>query len=166
MSMCICNEEDADKAVGIKTDETNIENAELNKKGYILTAKTIHELFGCTFIATTFRKSFSAGRNGWSAMLYDAKTVKEYFSNDYDIQIVDRVGSGDSFAAGLIYAMAQNMCYQDAIEFATSASCLKHTIQEDYNRTTADDVMKLVQQGGSGRVEQYEKYEDENIINF
>lgn len=153
VDVCICNEEDADKVLGLKSDGTNVENAELNRGGYINIAKTISELYGCKYIATTLRKSYSASRNGWGAMLYDASNIKEFFSREYDIQIVDRVGSGDSFAAGLIYAMTQNMSCQEKIEFATAASCLKHTIEGDYNRTTVEDVMKLVRQGGSGRVE-------------
>ena len=86
-------------------------------------------------------------------MLYDSKTLEAYFSTDYDIQIVDRVGGGDSFAAGLIYAMSQKMDCQDVIEFATAASCLKHTIEGDYNRTTVADVETLLQSGGNGRVQ-------------
>jgi len=153
VDVCICNEEDAEKVLGIKSDGTNVESAELSGRGYINTAKTIYELYGCKFIATTLRKSYSASRNGWSAMLYDADNAKEYFSQEYDIQIVDRVGGGDSFAAGLIYAMVKKMSCQEIIEFATAASCLKQTIEGDYNRTTVEDVLKLVRQGGSGRVE-------------
>lgn len=86
-------------------------------------------------------------------MLYDTTDKQSYFSNTYDIQIVDRVGGGDSFTAGLIYSLITGKSNQDAIEFATAASCLKHTIEGDYNRTTVEDVKKLLKSGGSGRVQ-------------
>lgn len=153
VDVCICNEEDAEKVLGIKAAKTDIESAELNKTGYINTAVLISRAYGCKYVATSLRKSFSASVNGWSAMLYNAETAKSYFSREYDIQIVDRVGGGDSFAAGLIYSMIKKMGCQDMIEFATAASCLKQTIEGDYNRTTVVDVEALLQSGGSGRVQ-------------
>lgn len=153
VDVCICNEEDAEKVLGIKATKTDVENAEINKDGYIQTARTICKDYGCKLVATTLRKSFSASVNGWSAMLYDASEDDAFFSRDYDIHIVDRVGGGDSFAAGLIYGMTQKMACQDAIEFATAASCLKHTIEGDYNRTTVSDVEALLKSGGNGRVQ-------------
>ncbi len=153
VDVCICNEEDAEKVLGIKQLNTNIESGELSKKGYVQTAEMINSYYGCKYVATTLRKSYSASRNGWSAMLYDAESLKSYFSREYDIQIVDRVGGGDSFAAGLIYAMTQKMEYQDTIDFATAASCLKQTIEGDYNRTTVADVKALMSNGGNGRVQ-------------
>lgn len=153
VDICICNEEDAEKVLGIKTNETDVESGILSSDGYVNTAKTINQLYGCKFIATTLRKSYSASRNGWAAMLYDAQLQKSFFSKEYDIQIVDRVGGGDSFSAGLIYAMMQKMKGQDAIEFATAASCLKHTIEGDFNRTSVSDIEKLIESGGNGRVQ-------------
>ncbi len=153
VDVCICNEEDAEKVLGIKSTETNVENAELSKEGYIQTARTICKEYGCKYVATTLRKSYSASRNGWSAMLYEASEDKAFFSREYDIQIIDRVGSGDSFAAGLIYAMTQKKECQHIVEFATAASCLKHTIEGDFNRTSVDDVNNLLKSGGNGRVQ-------------
>lgn len=153
VDVCICNEEDAEKVLGIKAPNTNVESGALSKAGYVHTAEMIYSYYGCKFVATTLRKSYSASRNGWSAMLYDAEALESYFSTEYDIQIVDRVGGGDSFAAGLIYAMTQKMEIQDVIEFATAASCLKHTIEGDYNRTTVADVKALLKSGGNGRVQ-------------
>ena len=153
VDVCICNEEDAEKVLGIKAPNTNVESGALSKAGYMHTAEMIYSYYGCKFVATTLRKSYSASRNGWSAMLYDAEALESYFSTEYDIQIVDRVGGGDSFAAGLIYAMTQKMEIQDVIEFATAASCLKHTIEGDYNRTTIADVKALLKSGGNGRVQ-------------
>lgn len=153
VDVCICNEEDAEKVLGIKAMGIDVENGELNRADYVHTAEMICNCYGCKFVATTLRKSYSASRNGWSAMLYDAEALESYYSTEYDIQIVDRVGGGDSFAAGLIYAMTQKLGCQDTIEFATAASCLKHTIEGDYNRTTVADVLALLKSGGNGRVQ-------------
>ena len=153
VDVCICNEEDAEKVLGLKAPDTDVASGELSKTGYVHTAEMICRLYGCKYVATTLRKSYSASRNGWSAMLYDAESSESYFSTEYDIQIVDRVGGGDSFAAGLIYALTQKMECRDVIEFATAASCLKHTIEGDYNRTTVADVKALLRSGGNGRVQ-------------
>ena len=153
VDVCICNEEDAEKVLGIKAPNTDVEGGVLSKAGYVHTAEMIYSYYGCKYVATTLRKSYSASRNGWSAMLYDAETLESHFSSEYDIQIVDRVGGGDSFAAGLIYAMSQKMMCQDIIDFATAASCLKHTIEGDYNRTTVADIEALLKSGGNGRVQ-------------
>lgn len=153
VDICICNEEDAEKVLGIKNQLSNVEAGELSHAGYVKTAEMIYNQYGCKYIATTLRKSYSASRNGWSAMLYDAEALESYFSREYDIQIVDRVGGGDSFGAGLIYALGTRMACQDAIEFATAASCLKQTIEGDFNRTTIEDVNVLIKSGGNGRVQ-------------
>ena len=153
VDICIANEEDAEKTLGIKADGSDTENAVINKTGYVRMAEMIHSLYGCKYIATTLRKSHSASVNDWSAMLYDANADKAYFSKEYKIQLVDRVGGGDSFAAGLIYSLANGEEPQRAVDFATAASCLKQTIEGDYNRTTTDDVEKLLCSGGNGRVQ-------------
>lgn len=153
VDVCICNEEDAEKVLGIKPTCTNVNEGQLNKKGYIQVAKEIYNKFGCKYVATTLRKSYSASKNGWSAMLYNAEKDKAYFSKEYNIQIVDRVGGGDSFSAGIIYALGEKMNEQEAIEFATAASCLKHTIEGDFNRTQLVDVYNLLNSGGNGRVQ-------------
>ena len=153
VDVCICNEEDAEKVLGIKTPDTDIENGELSNAGYTHTAESIASSYGCKYVAITLRKSYSASHNGWSAMLFNAETKESYFSTEYDIQIIDRVGGGDSFAAGLIYAMIQKKDCHEAIEFATAASCLKHTIEGDYNRTNIADVEALLKNGGGGRVQ-------------
>lgn len=152
VDVCICNEEDAEKVLGIKNVMSNVEAGELSQAGYVHTAKKINSCYGCKYIATTLRKSYSASRNGWSAMIYDSTAQESYFSREYDIQLVDRVGGGDSFGVGLIYAMGNGMEIQDVIEFATAASCLKQTIEGDYNRSTVEDVNNLLKHGGNGRV--------------
>lgn len=153
VDICICNEEDVERILGIKVSESDIEKAILNNAGYAKAAEIIHDNYGCKYVAATLRRSYSASKNGWSGMLYDAETREVCFSTEYDIQIVDRLGGGDSFAAGLIYAMTQKMQNQDIIEFAAAASCLKHTIDGDYNRTTVEDVKALLKSGGNGRVQ-------------
>ena len=153
VDVCVANEEDADKALGLNAEGSDTENAQINKDGYVKIAKKIHELYGCKYIATTFRKSYSASMNGWSAMLYDANMAESFFSREYEIQLVDRVGGGDSFTAGIIYSLITRKQSQDAIEFATAASCLKQTIEGDYNRTTTEDVKNLLRSKGNGRVQ-------------
>lgn len=153
VDLCICNEEDAELTLGIKPEGTNVEKGELKDNGYIEVAKEINRIYGCKYIATTLRKSYSASRNGWRAMLYDSISGESFFSREYDIQIVDRVGGGDSFSAGLIYAMRKGMEKQKVVEFAVAASCLKQTIEGDYNRTSVKEVEDLLNSFGSGRVQ-------------
>ncbi len=153
VDVCVANEEDAEKTLGITIQENDIENGKLNRNGYEKVAKTIHTLYGCKKVAITLRESYSASRNGWSAVLYDGVEDQIFCSVKYDIQIVDRVGGGDSFTAGLIYGIATQMNNQNIIDFATAASCLKQTMEGDFNRTTVADVEELLKSGGSGRVQ-------------
>jgi 2-dehydro-3-deoxygluconokinase len=153
VDVCMANEEDADKVLGIRPENNNVEAGHLNKVGYESVAKQICTEYNCKKVAITLRESYSASRNGWSAMLYDADADREYYSKQYDIQIVDRVGGGDSFTAGVIYSLIMGKVNQDAIEFATAASCLKHTFEGDYNRTTIADIENLLKSGGNGRVQ-------------
>lgn len=152
VDVCICNEEDAEKVLGIQNASTDITTGKLNADDYLRTAAIIHQNYGCKYIATTLRKSYSASRNGWAAMLYEAKSDTAFYSDEYDIQIVDRVGGGDSFAAGLIYALSQKMDNQKAISFAVAASCLKQTMEGDFNRSSVADVEMLMSSGGSARI--------------
>jgi len=153
VDVCIANEEDADKMLGIKSTGTDVINGILDKEGYKEVATKICANYGCKKVAITLRESYSASRNGWSAMLYDSETNDFFYSKKYDIQIVDRVGGGDSFSAGIIYSLITEKSSQDVIEFATAASCLKHTLEGDYNRTTVEEVEKLIKSGGNGRVQ-------------
>ncbi len=154
VDVCIANEEDAEKSLGFNAASTNIENAELDEKGYFNLAKELKKKFNFKTVAITLRESFSASRNGWSAILHDDKDCKQPIrSRIYDVQIVDRVGGGDSFASGLIYGLLTKNNAKDALEFATAASCLKQTIPGDFNLVSADEVEKLAKGSGSGRVE-------------
>lgn len=153
VDVCIANEEDADKVLGIKADNTDIDNGELSIDGYKKVVAEICDTYGCKKVAITLRKSFSASRNGWSGLIYDNNSKECIHSTEYDIQIVDRVGGGDSFTAGVIYGIINRMVDKDTVEFAAAASCLKHTIEGDFNRVTVQDVKSLLQNGGNGRVQ-------------
>lgn len=153
VDVCIANEEDAELSLGIKARESDSNKAIINRDGYIELARKIGNEYKCKYVATTLRKSYSASMNGWSAMLYSTKNDVACFSTEYEIQMVDRVGGGDSFAAGIIYGIMSGMSERDSVEFATTASCLKQTMEGDYNRATVDDIKHLVKSGGNGRVQ-------------
>lgn len=154
VAVCIANEEDAEKSLGLKAEKTNIEAGKLDEEGYFNVARKLKDTYGFQSVAITLRESYSASRNGWSALLLDDKDCKEpYRSRKYEIEIVDRVGGGDSFASGLIYGLLTKENTKEALEFAVAASCLKHTIPGDFNLVSIDEVEKLIKSGGSGRVE-------------
>ncbi len=154
VDVCIANEEDAERSLGLKAGDTDIETGEIDEAGYVNVARTLKSKFGFETVAITLRESFSASRNGWSAMLYDDKDcATPTRSKRYDIQIVDRVGGGDSFASGLISGLLSEPNTRDALEFAVAASCLKQTIPGDFNLVSREEVKKLAQGSGSGRVE-------------
>lgn len=151
VDVLIANEEDVEKVLGIRPAGTDVERGQLNHAGYEAVARELTETFGLQAVATTLRESISASENGWSALLYTQG--QSYLSRRYQIHIVNRVGGGDSFSAGLIYGMLRALSPQDAVEFAAAASCLKHTIEYDYNLVREDEVWQLVRGGGSGRVQ-------------
>ncbi len=153
VDVCIANEEDADKVFGIRAENTDVDSGKLDHEAYKSVARQLSDRFGCEKVAITLRTSISANDNIWAAMLYDAKTGEYCFSQSYNLHIVDRVGGGDSFGGGLIYATLSGRAPQEIIEFATAASALKHTIEGDYNHVTAAEVDALVKGGGSGRVQ-------------
>ncbi|SHM37864.1 sugar kinase [Ruminococcus flavefaciens] len=153
VDLCIANEEDADKVLSIKAEKTNIENGIINNEAYEQVAKEICRSYGCKYVAFTLRRSYSASMNGWSGMLYCKDQDTAFYSNEYNIQIVDRVGGGDSFSGALIYSLLSDFDNQQCIDFAVAASCLKHSIEGDYNRVTVQDVESLINNGGNGRVQ-------------
>ena len=154
VDICIANEEDAEKSLGMKADSTNVDNARIDEGEYFKLAAKLKEKFHFKAVAITLRESFSASRNGWSAVLVDDRECKQpYRSKRYEVSIVDRVGGGDSFASGLIYGFLAKSSTRDALEFAVAASCLKQTIPGDFNLVSVDEVEKLSGGSGSGRVE-------------
>jgi len=151
VDVCISNEEDTEKVFGIHAEGTDITSGSISKEGYQSSARQLMERFGFEKVAFTMRGSLSASDNTWAGMLYDGK---EFFhSKNYQIHIVDRVGGGDSFAGGLIYALISEYSNQEAIDFAVAASCLKHTVEFDYNQVTIKEVKILMGGDGSGRVQ-------------
>ena len=151
VDVCIANEEDAKDVFNIEADNTDINSGKLNADGYVSVAKKLTDKFNFKAVAITLRESFSANDNNWSGMLYIDN--KAYFSKKYSVHIVDRVGGGDSFGAGLIYSLLNKADPQDAIEFAVAASCLKHSIEGDYNLVNVDEVKALASGNASGRVQ-------------
>ena len=152
VDMAIANEEDVQKTLEIMVDVV-VERGELDREKYkVLGDKVLAAYPNMKMIAITLRESHSANWNGWSACLNDGKEF--YVSKKYEIQdIVDRVGGGDSFAGGLIYGLNHYESYQQALEFAVAASCLKHSVIGDFNRVGASDVEKLMGGDGTGRVQ-------------
>lgn len=151
VDVCIANEEDAADVFGIRAANTDVTKGKVNHEGYKDVAKQLADRFSFSKVAITLRGSISANDNNWAAMLYDGKDY--YFSKEYLIHIVDRVGGGDSFGGGLIYACMNEFAPQETIEFAVAASCLKHSIEGDFNMVSVDEVKKLAGGDGSGRVQ-------------
>jgi 2-dehydro-3-deoxygluconokinase len=152
IDVAIANEEDVQMALGIQA-EVDVHSGRLDRGQYQkLTAKVLGEYPNLKAIAVTLRESKSASHNGWSACLNDRQSFM--VSRAYEItHIVDRVGAGDSFAAGLIYGFQALPSHQDALEFAVATSCLKHSVPGDFSRITVDEVNALLKGGGSGRVQ-------------
>ncbi len=147
----IANEEDAESVFGIKADSSEITKGKLCDEGYKKIAEELYDRFDLKLVAFTLRESYSASHNGWSGMLYDGK--KHYKSKKYDVQIIDRVGGGDSFCGGLIYGLSSGMDNKSALEYAVAASCLKHSIEGDFNMMSKDEVLNLMNGDASGRVQ-------------
>jgi Sugar kinases, ribokinase family len=152
VDLCIANEEDAETVFGIKAEGSDLTGGVIDHGRYEDVAKKLIERFpNLKGVAVTLRESFSASRNGWSGMLYwDGQA---HFSRRYEIDVVDRVGGGDSFGAGLIYSLVKGKAPQEAIEFAVAASCLKHSIPGDYNYIRLNEVETLLAGDASGRVQ-------------
>lgn len=151
VDVCISNEEDAKDVFGIEAENTDIYGGKLDQEAYKSVAKQLADRFGFEKVAITLRKSISASDNDWMGMLYDGENF--CFSKSYSLRIVDRVGGGDSFGAGLIYALINGKDTQSAISFAVAASALKHTVEGDYNRVSVSEVEKLAKGDGSGRIQ-------------
>ena len=147
----IANEADAADVFGIVGKGSDVESGKLDKQGYISVAEQLVRRFGCKRVAITLRTSLSAFDNKWAGLLYVGG--KAYFSPEYMIHIVDRVGGGDSFGGGLIYALATGRKPQAAIDFAVAASCLKHSIEHDFNLVSVAEVESLAAGNATGRVQ-------------
>ncbi|MCL2797726.1 MAG: sugar kinase [Firmicutes bacterium] len=145
VQVCITNELDASRIFGIEPDKGGATAGKLNKAGYESVAKQLMEQFCFQKVAITLRGSVTHSDNLWAGMLYSG--VKPHFSKEYAIRLVERVGGGDAFSAGLIYALLSKYDDHEAIEFATAASCLKHSVEGCYNMVTAEEVKELANNG-------------------
>ena len=151
VDVCIGNEEDAEKVLGFKPAGTDVTKGDLALAGYEDIFKRMKERFGFRYVVSSLRESISASDNNWSAAIYDGNEF--YHSRTYKLHIVDRVGGGDSFAAGLICGLMDGKSGKEALEFAVAASALKHTIPGDFNCVTRNEVLALAGGDGSGRVQ-------------
>ena len=152
VDVCIANEEDAKDVFGIAAENTDLNTGKISEEGYISVAKQLAERFGFQKVAITLRGSISASDNDWAGMLYSSGSGAS-FSPKYRMHIVDRVGGGDSFGGGLIYSLLSGYDDQKAINFAVAASCLKHSIEHDFNLMSVAEVENLAKGNASGRVQ-------------
>ena len=150
VDICIANEEDSEKVFGIMAPDTDISSGKLDQEGYRKVAQQLLERFGFKMVALTLRESISASDNRWSGMLYDGENF--YSSRKYLIHLVDRVGGGDSFAGGLVYALMSHYPHKRAIEFAVATSCIKQATEYDFSIATVEEINRLVDGNSSGRV--------------
>lgn len=151
VDVCIGNEEDARLCLGFEP-QADVEGGHTEASGYKDVFKAMHEEFGFRYVASTLRESLSASHNGWKAMIYNGEEF--YESRRYEIlPIVDRVGGGDSFAAGLVHGLLTKSSQGEALEFAVAASALKHTIDGDFNLVSTGEVENLAAGNVSGRVQ-------------
>ncbi len=152
VDVLIGNEEDCEKCLGFKAEKSDVTKGKLDLGGYEDVFRKLKEKFGFKYMATSLRESYSASDNGWSALIYDGKEF--YHSRQYDIRLVDRVGGGDSFSAGLIHGLiAYEGDERKAVEFAVAASALKQTIPGDVNHVSKEEVETLMNGDASGRVQ-------------
>jgi len=149
----IANEEDLQSVLGLTIANTDVAKASMDVEAYRAAARQVVDQFGVARVAITLRESLSASDNGWSAVLYDGATGQFHHSQRYDIRVIDRIGGGDSFAAGLIFGLGQQWPAERALRFAVAASALKQTIPGDFNRVSVAEVERLAAGDGSGRVQ-------------
>ncbi len=151
VDVCIGNEEDAEMCLGYRPD-ADVDNGKTDADGYKAIFRKMKEEFGFKYVVSTLRESYNASINGWKAMIYDGNEF--FLSRHYELNpIVDRVGGGDSFSAGLIHGLASGKSVDWALEFAVAASALKHTIPGDFNVVSVSEVENLMTGNGNGRVE-------------
>ena len=151
VDVVIANEEDLQCVLGIEVEGADVTSGSLDVESYRRAAQRVTKDLGPPVIAITLRESLSASDNGWSAVLWDGKTLHQ--SQRYSVRLVDRIGGGDSFAAGLIYGMITGRAHDAALRFAVAASALKQTIPGDFNRVSLAEVDALAGGDASGRVQ-------------
>ncbi len=156
VDLLILNEEDASDVFGIKAPASNIQGGKLSAEGYKKVAAELFGRFNLKAVAISQRESYSASDNGWSGLYFErggnAGEPKMFASKKYDLRIVDRVGGGDAFAAGIIYGVLNKMPAQKTVDFAAAAGALQQTIEGDFSRVTVEEVERLAGGDASGRV--------------
>jgi len=153
IDVVIANEEDLQAVLGVTVKGTDVSHGKLNLDAYREAAQQVAREFNVRLVAITLRESHSASDNGWSGALWDARAQAFHHSQRYDVRIVDRIGGGDSFAAGLIYGLVTGRTPEAALRFAVAASALKHTIPGDFNRVSVNEVDAVAGGNTSGRVQ-------------
>ena len=153
VDVVIANEEDLQSVLGVGVSGTDVTSGTLNVDAYRDAAEWVTRKLGPPLVAITLRESVSASDNGWSALLWDGATSSLHRSQHYAVRLIDRIGGGDSFAAGLIYGLVSGRSKEDALRFAVAASALKQTIPGDFNRVTVAEVDALARGDASGRVQ-------------
>ena len=153
VDVVIANEEDIQSVLGLEVEGTDVTTGQLNLDAYKHVAERITKEFAASKVAITLRESHSASDNGWSAVLYDKATGAFHHSQHYEVRLIDRIGGGDSFAAGLIYGLVTGRAPEEALRFAVAASALKQTITGDFNRVSVAEVDSLAKGIASGRVQ-------------
>lgn len=151
VDLLIANEEDCYDVFGIQSNNSDIDSGKICVEDYKSICSQLAERFNLDNIAITLRESISANINRWSAVLYSEN--RYYISKKYELTVLDRVGGGDAFGAGLINAYLNNMQLQDRIEYAVCCSALKHTVNGDFNLISDSEVLYLMNNGGNGRVQ-------------
>ncbi len=156
VDVLILNEEDASDVFGIKAPASDIQGGKLSAEGYKKVAAELFERFNLKAVAISQRESYSASDNGWSGLYFErggnAGEPKMFASKKYDLRIVDRVGGGDAFAAGIIYGLLNKMGGQETVGFAAAAGALQQTIEGDFSRVSVEEVQRLAGGDASGRV--------------
>ena len=153
VDLVIANEEDLQAVLGIDVPHTDVAGASLDLDGYRSAVERVSREFGVAMVAVTLRESASASDNAWSAVLFDGVHGQFHRSQRYEVRLVDRIGGGDSFAAGLLYALGSGREPERALRFAVAASALKQTSPGDFNRVSVDEVERLAGGDASGRVQ-------------
>jgi 2-dehydro-3-deoxygluconokinase len=153
VDVVIANEEDLQSVLGVEVAGTDVTSGQLNLDGFQSAAERVTRELGPRMVAITLRESISASDNGWSAVLWDSESRAMMRSQHYDVRLVDRIGGGDSFAAGLIFGLVTGRSPEAALRFGVAASALKQTIPGDFNRVTVEEVDRLSGGDASGRVQ-------------
>lgn len=153
VDLLIANEEDLQSCLGVKVAGTNVTGGQLDFDSYREAAQLVARDFNVRMVAITLRESWSASDNGWSACLWDQSRKVFHRTERFDVRLVDRIGGGDSFAAGLIYGLLTGRSTEAALSFGVAASALKQTIPGDFNRVTVEEIDRLAAGDASGRVQ-------------